>query len=64
MCALVVYHGSSIKRHEIDEEGENIDPITELMQKLIDYKRFRSAADILNNIASENSGHFKRHNLF
>ena len=49
-----------IPRIEIDEEGENIDPRTELMQRLIDYKRFRSAADILNTLASENSGHFKR----
>jgi len=30
------------------------------MQRLIDYKRFRSAADILSNMASENSRHFKR----
>ena len=36
-----------IPRKEIDEEGVNIDPRTELMQKLIDYKRFRNAADIL-----------------
>ena len=49
-----------IPRIEIDEDGENIDPRTELMQKLIDYKRFRSAAEILNNMASENSGYFKR----
>ena len=50
-----------IPRIDLDEEGENIDPRTELMQRLIDYKRFRSAADILNNMASENSGYFKRH---
>jgi len=49
-----------IPRIDRDEEGENIDPRTELMQRLIDYKRFRSAADILNNMASENSGYFKR----
>ena len=49
-----------IPRIDQDEEGENIDPRTELMQRLIDYKRFRSAADILSNMASENSGHFKR----
>ena len=36
-----------IPRIDLDEEGENIDPRTELMQRLIDYKRFRSAADIL-----------------
>ena len=49
-----------IPRIDLDEEGENIDPRTELMQRLIDYKRFRSAAEILNNMASENSGYFKR----
>jgi len=49
-----------IPRIELDEEGENIDPRTELMQRLIDYKRFRSAADILNNMALEKSAHFKR----
>tara|TARA_B100000073_G_C23723457_1_gene568444 strand:- start:456 stop:1187 length:732 start_codon:yes stop_codon:yes gene_type:complete len=49
-----------IPRIELDEEGESIDPRTELMQKLIDYKRFRSAADILNKMASEKSAHFKR----
>ena len=49
-----------IPRIEVDEEGENIDPRTELMQRLIDYKRFRSAADILNNMALEKSAHFKR----
>ena len=49
-----------IPRIEVDEEGENIDPRTELMQRLIDYKRFRSAADILNKMALEKSAHFKR----
>ena len=49
-----------IPRIELDEEGENIDPRTELMQRLIDYKRFRSAADILNEMALEKSAHFKR----
>ena len=49
-----------IPRIELDEEGENIDPRTELMQKLIDYKRFRSAADILSQMAFEKSAHFKR----
>ena len=49
-----------IPRIELDEEGENIDPRTELMQKLIDYKRFRSAADILSQMAFEKSALFKR----
>ena len=49
-----------IPRVELDEEGENIDPRVELMQRLIDYRRFRSAADILNHMAAEKSAHFKR----
>ena len=36
-----------IPREQIDEDGDNIDPRTELMHRLIDYKRFRKAADIL-----------------
>ena len=30
------------------------------MQKLIDYKRFRNAADILSSMALQRSRHFKR----
>ena len=40
-----------IPRKELDEEGVIIDPRTELMQKLIDYRRFRNAADILSSMA-------------
>ena len=49
-----------IPRKELDENGENIDPRTELMHRLIDYKRFRSAADILNEMSLKRSKHFKR----
>ena len=49
-----------IPRKELDEDGENIDPRTELMNRLIDYKRFRSAADILNEMSLNRSKHFKR----
>ena len=49
-----------IPRKELDEEGVIIDPRTELMQKLIDYKRFRNAADILRRMALVRSRHFKR----
>ena len=49
-----------IPRKESDEEGVIIDPRTELMQKLIDYKRFRNAADILRRMALVRSRHFKR----
>ena len=49
-----------IPRRELDEEGIIIDPRTELMQKLIDYNRFRNAADILSSMALQRSRHFKR----
>mgnify|MGYP001335730948 FL=1 len=49
-----------IPRVESDEDGEIIDPRTELMQQLIDYKRFRSAADLLNNMAEERGQYYTR----
>jgi len=42
-------------RPELDDEGVIIDPRTELMQQLIDYKRFRDAAEMLDSIAGERS---------
>ena len=42
-----------IPRPELDDEGVIIDPRTELMQQLIDYKRFRDAAEMLDSIADE-----------
>ena len=44
-----------IPRPELDDEGMIIDPRTELMQQLIDYKRFRDAAEMLDSIAGERS---------
>ena len=44
-----------IPRPELDDEGVIIDPRTELMQQLIDYKRFRDAAEMLDSIARERS---------
>ena len=49
-----------IPRVELDEDGDIIDPRTELMQQLIDYKRFRNAADLLNNMAGERSQYYTR----
>ena len=49
-----------IPRPELDEDGEVIDPREELMQQLIDYKRFRDASDILNNMAVERSHSISR----
>ena len=44
-----------IPRPELDEEGEIIDPRTELMQQLIDYKRFLDAAEMLDGMAIDRS---------
>ena len=49
-----------IPRPELDEEGDIIDPREELMQQLIDYKRFREASDILKNMAINNSYSIRR----
>lgn len=44
-----------IPRAELDDDGEIIDPRTELMQQLIDYKRFRNAAEMLDGLAFDRS---------
>ena len=49
-----------IPRQEIDEDGEVIDPRLELMQQLIDYKRFHDAADMLDNLANNRKGYIQR----
>ena len=49
-----------IPRPEFDEDGEIIDPREELMQQLIDYKRFRDASDILKNMAINSSQNVRR----
>ena len=49
-----------IPRPELDEDGEIIDPREELMQQLIDYKRFRDASDILKDMAINSSQNIRR----
>ena len=49
-----------LPRPELDEDGEIIDPREELMQQLIDYKRFRDASDILKRMSIERSYKFAR----
>ena len=39
-----------IPRPDLDEEGENIDPRDELIQKLVEYKRYRDAAEMLKTL--------------
>ena len=47
-----------IPRKEIDDDGDTIDPRNELIQQLIDYRRYRDAAHMLCNLADE-----RQHNI-
>jgi len=49
-----------LPRAEIDDEGVIIDPRTELVNQLIEYKRFKDASDILNNLSNERGLKFSR----
>ena len=49
-----------LPRPELDDEGEIIDPRTELIQQLVDYKRFKNAAELLGNLSSERELSFPR----
>ena len=49
-----------IPRPELDEDGDIIDPRAELMQQLIDYKRFRDAAEMLDTMADKTSNSIPR----
>lgn len=44
-----------IPRPELDDEGEVIDPRAELMNQLIDYKRFRDVAEMLDMMSIKRS---------
>ena len=49
-----------LPRPELDDEGEIIDPRTELIQQLVEYKRFKNAAELLSNLSSERELNFPR----
>ena len=49
-----------LPRPELDNEGEIIDPRTELIQQLVEYKRFKNAADILNDLSNKRELNFPR----
>ena len=49
-----------LPRPELDEEGIIIDPRTELMQQLIEYKRFKDAAAMLSSLSDNRSHNFHR----
>ena len=49
-----------LPRPELDDDGEVIDPRTELVQQLVEYKRYKNAAEILNNLSNDQSLRFTR----
>jgi len=49
-----------LPRPELDDDGEIIDPRTELVQQLVEYKRYKNAAEILNNLSNDQSQRFTR----
>ena len=49
-----------LPRAEIDEEGTIIDPRTELVNQLVEYKRFKDASDMLKNLSNERGSKFSR----
>ena len=49
-----------LPRAEIDEEGAIIDPRTELVNQLVEYKRFKDVSDMLKNLSNERGSKFSR----
>ena len=49
-----------LPRPELDDDGEVIDPRTELVQQLVEYKRYKNAAEILKNLSDDQSQKFTR----
>lgn len=49
-----------LPRPQLDEQGEEIDPRQELVQRLIEYKRFKEVQEALQQMEDEASEQFKR----
>ena len=49
-----------LPRPELGDDGEIIDPRKELVQQLVEYKRFKDAAEILRNLSDERDQKFCR----
>ena len=49
-----------LPRPELDDEGEIIDPRTELILQLVEYKRFKNAAELLGNLSNQRELNFPR----
>src|SRR5690606_30996266 len=52
-----------LPRPELDEEGNEIDPKQDLVQKLIEYKKFRTAAEELKLLEERRFGMIRRGNI-
>ena len=49
-----------LPRSELDNDGEIIDPRKELVQQLVEYKRFKDVAEMLKNLSDERDQKFCR----
>ena len=49
-----------LPRPEFDEDGEIIDPRVELVQQLVEYKRYKNAAEMLKNLSNNRNQKFTR----
>jgi segregation and condensation protein A len=52
-----------LPRREVDEQGNEIDPREELVQKLLEYKKYKSVLETLRQMEEEASGKVKRGNI-
>lgn len=52
-----------LPRHEVDPEGNEIDPREELVQRLIEYKRFKSVLKDLEDMEKDRSDRYLRGNI-
>jgi segregation and condensation protein A len=52
-----------LPRKELNEHGEEVDPRTELVQKLIDYKRYKSILEEMRDLEESRAAKFGRGNV-
>ena len=52
-----------IPRKPLDEEGQEIDPRQELVERLLEYKRYKSVLDDLRELEEDQAGKFGRGNV-
>ena len=59
MASTYAYKSETVTpRPEFDDDGEIIDPRTELVNQLVDYKRYKNAAEVLNNLSNDQGQKF------